>query len=231
MKQVTHKPGRHDSGFRLSRITPLPWFFLKRRFLSLNVQFQEESKYTLPGEDQGDWNKVGGINAQVWKPSNKNSAMLAWRYNPVSDLFELTAYANVGGQNKYNSFIVGVPAGDWVHCEIEFPARNMMSLSLYVQVAGGAWNLAGYEEWEYPVHIRAAAVIGPWFGGNNPAPKEIQYLLDSGFRRRNQTNMRPPQKLAAWSIYNTLRSCSQVLRRPAGVFSHFYKPVSISANE
>lgn len=184
LKKYTIRAGQHSSGFHISRIIPITWSYVRKRKLYVWGRFSRGSRYDLGDNDQKDWNKLGGINLQVWKESNQNSAMVAWRYNPDTELYEINAYGNVGGANVYPpGVMLAIPENTMFMAEFSFPARNEVQVQLYSDQVDD-WKEEGSFGWTYPVEIKAAAMIGPWFGGNRVAPEDVSLEVDCDWRKK-----------------------------------------------
>lgn len=67
--------------------------------------FTNESKYTLAGNDQEDFNKILGRGSLLGYDFNrrirKNEEMLVWRYIPSIDKFEVAKYWRTNYKMKY----------------------------------------------------------------------------------------------------------------------------------
>lgn len=76
---------------------PLPRIFCGRGksvFVGRGM-FEADCKYNwLPDKDQWDWNKLCGVSLKLLAPKNQNAVMIAWRFNPLSGLFDVVPYFN-----------------------------------------------------------------------------------------------------------------------------------------
>jgi len=172
MKKYTIKPNRHDF-----RPPEFPHLYCARKIRELRWEFRftRDCAYTLPGEDQHDWNKGGGISFHLLR-NNRDSLMWAWRYDPCKELIEITAYSN--NPDELNGRFIGWGAG-----------QTMMNLQLD-EVGECILTPYDHDHWRFtfrrnyqpitnsclhPVRRRwrLAKRLGLWFGGNRPAPKEM----------------------------------------------------------
>lgn len=71
----------------------------RKRSYKWTVKFHEDAKYELPGSQQGDWLKGGGI-TKYFSANNKDSVMWAWRYDIEKDLIEIALYINNKNKSK-----------------------------------------------------------------------------------------------------------------------------------
>ena len=145
-----------------------------------DVVFDASCRYTIPGEDQKDFNKGGGASLRMLS-NNRDAVMWAWRYNPKRDVIELALYVNrsgkheIGSEGEIRTFAVPIAQ----------KARLVLTYS-----GGGNWSLTMFRldaddnvldvETTY-TNIRTPPVVwrlGLWFGGNQPAPQEMQVWVD-----------------------------------------------------
>lgn len=157
--EIIHKKGEHSS----SPILYKPWV----RRLSGSIYFTEESKYNLGSVDQYDWNKVTGISFNPLKP-NENAIMIAWRYNPSSDYFEVGPYFNIAGTNLApDTKFIKVRIGESVGFYLDYD---------YAQVTGKIDVKTSTYFGKHP--FLTSFRIQPWFGGNMATPSLIKYHLN-----------------------------------------------------
>lgn len=136
----------------------MPWFIFRKRVVA-TVAFHPSCKYLL-GADQSDWNKLIGIG--FFPHHQRNSYRFGWRYSPERGMVEIGAYWYQEGQRM-----------DYAICHVPF--NRMIRFSLHYQdgliiwkvgedaghITRGAWPWLGYK-------------LGPWFGGNRPAPHDMK---------------------------------------------------------
>ena len=160
------RKGKH--GFKPYRLT------LRRKpeLLASGVIFGEAAKYKLPYPDQADWNKGAGI-AYRLLTNHKRSVMWAWRYNPFANSFEFTGYVHgksgavVKEDKNFFSAAPGEPVGITVMVNpdhVTFMFQGTLEGKTIV----------------LPIDFKPGRLgrgIGAWFGGNNPAPKNLSFEL------------------------------------------------------
>ena len=145
-----------------------------------DVVFDASCRYNIPGEDQKDFNKGGGVSMRMLS-NNRDAVMWAWRYNLKSDKIDLTLYVNRGGKHEIGEgdklVLLSVP--------IAQNARIVLTYS-----GGGNWSLTvAHRDVEGRVvdigtmytNIKTPTILwrlGLWFGGNQPAPQEMQVWVD-----------------------------------------------------
>lgn len=182
MKRYTVKKGRH--GFRLLGVFPIIPKIIKRPILaSWLVTFGEGCDYLLPGADQQDWNKGGGVSFDLLT-NHIDSVMWAWRYNPALELVELAMYAHVDGlrwvaRNELrpsegeilNRIAIGETAR--ISLKVDYEEGNY---DMNIQVVGDNESYPGIIPFTHEKEI--ARTIGVWFGGNNPAPNKMDLFIE-----------------------------------------------------
>lgn len=119
MKQHTFKTGKRT----LTPCEPLQiWQPGKFNGVEYTVRFDETIRYRLPGEQQWDWLKGGGVSLDLFT-NHRNSAMWGFRYNPDTDKVELNAYAHIKGKNYYTKPLAEVAPGETFRVKI-YPDEN-----------------------------------------------------------------------------------------------------------
>ena len=176
MRRYTIRPGKHDF------FPPeIPWIRRKPTYLRWEVHFSVNSRYKLPGADQQDWNKGGGLSFNMLN-NHKDSTMWSWRYNPELGLMELSTYSHLAGaiskgQDGEDKPVFTAPIGrDHPRTIIElkidytqnryiwvFSAKNMTTAIVVVPFSHS-------KSWTKD--------LGLWFGGNQEAPKRIDIYLE-----------------------------------------------------
>ena len=149
----------------------------KLRGVDWEVSFSPACRYALPGADQDDWNKGGGVSFDLFT-NHTDSVMWSWRYNPVTDNIELGMYCHVDGKRVIvkahkSEAMQTVKIGEAVRIRLTI-ARN---LKAYGMEFNTATNAAGASV-PFTHSKKTARTIGAWFGGNNPAPHTMNiYIL------------------------------------------------------
>lgn len=176
LRIYTVKAGKHDFWPPEPR-TP---HFRQGFSWTWEVVFDATCRYTLPGEDQGDFNKGGGVSFNLLS-NNRNAVMWGWRYQPKNDMIQLCLYINKDGKKQIGH------DGDLVQLEIPIAERAKIQLTY---LGGNTWAMGFY--WldaddriidAELVHftIKTPTILyrlGLWFGGNRPAPNDMQVWVD-----------------------------------------------------
>ena len=176
MKTYTCQKGKHrfTSG-------PLGVPCLGRvRRASWEVAFSPSCRYNLPGADQDDWNKGGGVSFDLLT-NHTDSVMWAWRYNPGTDKIELGLYCHVDGRREIaidvrgRQALLSVAIGEivTVELEVEDSAYAMRFDCLSSETVTAAIPFTHRK--------KTIRTINPWFGGNNPAPHTMNLYLHRKF--------------------------------------------------
>ena len=106
MDQYTIFKGKHAAQI-YGMATPAPVIRRGVKNVAWTVCFDKNCAYTLPGADQRDWNKGGGLSfasallSKEMLSNHVDSAMWGWRYNPLTGLIELTAYCHIDGKRPF----------------------------------------------------------------------------------------------------------------------------------
>ena len=139
-------------------------------YSSYEVVFDKSCAYDLVGEDQKDINKLFGFSAGL--NHHKDSARFGWAYN--EGMIELWSYCYIGGERRVG-YLCSVLLGESYTLDLSvsgsetcyrFIVHHKGSLYRSSEVyKDDTWNF-GYNLW-------------PYFGGNRPAPHDIQISLRS----------------------------------------------------
>lgn len=153
----------------------LGWFPLlyKPRVLIRKLWLDNSCKYTFNTDDQWDVNKLFGLAFAPWS-IHKNSVRLGYRYNPNINKFEILAYWYDDGVRSFEKICEIVCFRNY-NCKIE------ISLKYYtIIVTQDDNNLELGRVW-VPFRKEAGKfsfLLGPFFGGNRPAPHNMNFKLD-----------------------------------------------------
>ena len=168
MRKYTVQAGKHDFRPVDSLGIVAPWV----KEATYKVRFGPDCAYTLPGEDQADWNKGGGFTFSLFS-NTKNAVMWAWRWSPAIGRIQLCAYWHKGGKAFY------------AETENDFPFAVALVEDLVIRIfkTGKVWAVqftAANGTFSRITTATGTPVrpIGLWFGGNRPAPKEMSIFLD-----------------------------------------------------
>lgn len=134
------------------------------------VRFDETIRYKLPGEEQWDWLKGGGVSFDLFT-NHRNSAMWGFRYNPDTDKVELNAYAHIKGKNYYTKPLAEVAPGETFRVKIcpgegDIWIVNIITSAKDVKIP-----------WVIPIRAWFYRRIPAWFGGTLPAPQDVNMYL------------------------------------------------------
>lgn len=169
----------------LLRILPLPWFYLKSRKLIVDVILPAESIWKHGGDKdlEKDLNKVFGVNLVGWLPSHKWSCMSTFRC-PNELSWEIMSYANKGSKKDkaFGDSFWNIMPGEKYTVEIIFLARNRVALD-HIKYNPNGNRMAKRTVFIYRRKITIATLIGPTFGGNKKAPKDIKLKLAWRFEK------------------------------------------------
>lgn len=176
LRIFTVKKGKHDfspkefrSVFKLDNIGALEYL----------VVFDKTCEYLIAGEDQGDFNKGGGLSFD-FTSNTKNAAMWAWRHTPGVGI-ELAGYFHENGKTY-----IGMPGemvamvaqpGDRVKIHV-WRAFDTWKIT-FVKLAPDDTALEYAEQEKMFSRLHTVGYrIGLWFGGNQPAPRDMQVWVD-----------------------------------------------------
>lgn len=158
----TIKKGKHYSNLFLYKTLNLINF---RSFNLWTVTFNETCKYEFSGEDSFDINKLIGVSLGF--DHHKESARFGWR--SIDGQIELSAYTYTEGIRKTQT-ICTVPLN--------------IKVDLFLDAEGDYYRFVTVSEdfhREIKIRKKVPFSIGyslwPYFGGNRPAPHDIQIEL------------------------------------------------------
>ncbi|PHN03647.1 hypothetical protein CRP01_25655 [Flavilitoribacter nigricans DSM 23189 = NBRC 102662] len=120
---------------------------------------QEDTDYT-GGRDIYDWNKIGGM-TNFFNSNSTHSVMLGWRPAATANTIEVTAYINPKEGRFVTGPVLQIPVNRPLHAEIKWASDTV-----YYEYGNLSFSYAIPKPWS----IRK---IGPWFGGNQPAHREM----------------------------------------------------------
>lgn len=148
-------------------------FFIQN--VSGSGTFTLNTTYDLGDSDQFDWNKLTGIAFTPLEP-DRDSAMVGWRYNLVTENFEIAPFYNVNkvrilpNENPLspNYEVISVPADQTFTYTVDYTGVTISY--------GDRTVFKPYPEGLVP-NIWTAARVSGWFGGNRAAPRTVSYYL------------------------------------------------------
>ena len=148
-------------------------FFIQR--VSGSATFTPNTTYDLGDSDQWDWNKLTGIAFTPLEP-DRDSAMVGWRYNLETQMFEIAPFYNVNkvrilpNENPLSPGyeVVSVPADQSFTYTVDYTGVTISY--------GDRTVFKPYPEGLTP-NVWTAARVSGWFGGNRAAPRTVSYYL------------------------------------------------------
>lgn len=157
------KAGQHD--FKPS---PVPFPFSAKTMTGW-ARLDSSCWYNDLGEDTQDWNKLAGVYRWYDVVKNKNSFILAWRPDPIRNVFQLCLYENIDGANRpHEQAIYKVNAGQ--------------GFKFWLQESNGKyalWINATYiDDQDNDKPFGTVGKISAWFGGNRTAPHDMSLQMD-----------------------------------------------------
>lgn len=170
------KAGKHDFWPPEMRV---PY---RSRGLSLtwDVVFDATCAYTLPGEDQRDFNKGGGVSLELFS-NNRNALMWGWRYTPDLKTIELCQYVNRKSKHEIGTGTdlvqLRVPIGQRCRVNLTYLEANLWQYTFELLNIDRqpVQRIVTYATINTPSLVYR---LGLWFGGNRPAPQDMQVWVD-----------------------------------------------------
>lgn len=162
----THPKGKHRAG-------PIYWLrwwplLIGRRSISRKVRFYFTAKYDHPGiYDDEDVNKLFGIS--FLRP-HRNSARYGWRYDPMLEKVILSAYCYINGERHIIDLCRAYFNKNY-ECEIIITDSHYLFRVTYdYEIVAEQMISKGHNK-------KLGWLLGPYFGGNNPAPHTFTFQL------------------------------------------------------
>jgi hypothetical protein len=118
------------------------------------------------GSDIKDWNKIGGM-TNFFNANSTHSVLLGWRPSDRPNVMEVTAYINPKNGRFVNGPIYQVPVVQSLRAEILW-----FTDSVRFEYGDLSFSYPLGRPW-------AVRKVGPWFGGNQPAHRDMSILLDA----------------------------------------------------
>lgn len=145
-----------------------PAIFIKQ--VSGSGTFTTDSVYDLKDVDQYDWNKFTGI---AFSPlqHDRNSVMVGWRYNLMTQQFEIAPFYNVNKERilpDEKTEVISVPAGETFTYKVDYAGVTISY--------GDKTVYKPYPPGLTP-NIWTSTRVSGWFGGNEVAPRKLSYYL------------------------------------------------------
>lgn len=157
------KAGQHD--FKPS---PVPFPFAAKTMTGW-ARLDSSCWYNDLGVDNQDWNKLAGVYRWADVVKNKNSFILAWRPDPMRNIFQLCLYENIDGANRpHESAIYKVAAN--------------AGFSFWLQESSGKYALwingMYLDDQDNGRQFGTVGKVSAWFGGNRTAPHDMSLQMD-----------------------------------------------------
>lgn len=182
LKIYTVKKGKHDfspkefrSLYRLKNVGAFEY----------EVVFDASCDYLIPGEDQGDFNKGGGVSFD-WYTNTKNAAMWAWRNTPSVSGIELAAYFHKDGKtvigDEFGIVAMVCNFGERVKIQVWRAFKSWRVTFVKLDVDGNGIEYAE-QQLDFGKAHELGYRVGLWFGGNQPAPQKMQVWVDYNVSR------------------------------------------------
>lgn len=145
------------------------------------VKFTEESIYLIPGKDAKDWNKLSAGVSWGFFPLIKsymahwNSSRWGWRFDKTSGKIEITPYFYNKGVRRYAETLKIKPIKLDLEVEYQLTIKPIGKKVLYSVDLNGEniWWAKFFQE----IPSIKGWILPAYFGGNNPAPKDVSYNL------------------------------------------------------
>ena len=157
------KAGQHD--FKPSFV-PFPF---AAKTMTGWASLDSSCWYNDLGVDTQDWNKLAGVYRWADVVKNKNSFILAWRPDPIRNVFQLCLYENIDGANRpHESAIYKVAANagfDFWFSEAD---------GFYILFIDGTF----LGEQDNPRPFRIVGKVSAWFGGNRTREYDMSLQMD-----------------------------------------------------
>lgn len=161
-----HKQGKH----RARPFYWLKWWPLVKTPVALTyaLTFESSNKYRLPVADQDDVNKLFGISlGRV----HMNSARFGWKYVPETGMFHLYGYYYRNGVRDFQ-FICECSPYRKYYLTLKVRPYNY---SFEVSYPNGFKRLLIVDRYDKK---KWGWILGPFFGGNRPAPNTMTINLE-----------------------------------------------------
>lgn len=172
MKRFSIKPGQHDFSPR----DPLAFYTYNNSKLQWQFRFNANCWYDSLGDDNADWNKLGGITA-AFSPNNVDSLLIGWRPDPQPGYFQVCIYENIGRENRPQENRIKVISSNQFFSVTFLPLNDEFAIN---------WQIPNFpaEYWTKSNQrkpFKLWRIIGLWFGGNRTAPQEMN--IEAEFNR------------------------------------------------
>lgn len=161
----TIEEGKHFTPF-INHFTKFP-LHIKKRSLHTTFSFNMTNRYQHPDPtDQQDTNKLVGLS---WGYHMKDSFRIGYFYNPSTQLYHVEAYIHNNYQVSHYPLLKTKEYIKTTITTIFLYQSNLISISIGDTIFSIPFN--------YPT-LKVGYYLYPYFGGNNPSPRNQFYQLD-----------------------------------------------------
>jgi hypothetical protein len=149
----------------------------------IQVKFNDSCRYYLGGGDQSDWNKLGGCSWGYFPVVDQymmhyNSSRFGWRYNPYTFKIEITPYLYNEGVRCYAEEILNIEPWELnIDTTYYLVIKPLGKDRVYYQLQNQQKEVLSYYIADQKVPTLSGWVAPGYFGGNKPAPQNINYLF------------------------------------------------------
>ncbi len=134
--------------------------------------------------DQYDWNKLCGLSFHLFT-NHHDSFMIGWRYNLDTKRIELNRYQHRNGEVVFDKQPFGTihPQGGRVRGEarINYDRKQVRVSVFWHQPKNPSAEGHTGLEYRFDTMPKITREINLWFGGNEPAPKTMFFLKETGY--------------------------------------------------
>ncbi len=170
-------------------------FINKPDTLKWLCRFDTSSCYSMPlsngqyHEDQWDYNKLTGITFTPTNPLH-TTAMVGWRYNPYTHVFELVSYWHIHKKRIFDEkrFVTAQPNEDIYVTMVTNFEKN--EVTIIIETKTGTLT----ETQKFKKLAQRVSIIQPYFGGTSRAPNTMWLyceILNSEKKKKGNNEKSP----------------------------------------
>jgi hypothetical protein len=154
-------------------------FIKKPDTLQWLCRFDKTCCYNMPltngqyHEDQWDYNKLTGFTFTPSNPLN-TTAMVGWRYNPNTHVFELVPYWHIHKKRLFDEkrFVTALPDED-IHITM-IPNFEKNEVTVIIKTQKGVLT----DTQKFKELAQRVSIIQPYFGGTSRAPNAMHLYCE-----------------------------------------------------
>jgi hypothetical protein len=154
-------------------------FIKKPDTLKWLCRFDKTCCYTMPlgngqyHEDQWDYNKLTGFTFTPTNPLN-TTAMVGWRYNPNTRVFELVPYWHIHKTRLFDEkrFVTALHDED-IHITM-IPNFEKNEVTIIIKTQNGVLT----DTQKFKKLAQRGSIIQPYFGGTSSAPNDMHLYCE-----------------------------------------------------